>query len=318
MPRAGLKKRVISARYGDRVLEHRRQEIERDSRGILNPGLMREHVEFTRVAPPDELGGLVDWFWAVRWTLPGSAEFVQPVLAHPSANLSAGPAYTRGEPRDDIEATLVGVQTAIDRRRLRGTGWNVAAKLRPGALGLLLGRSAGDLTDSTVSAAEVLGARSASLEARVADLADDVPAQVGELEAALRVAIDRVSAQRRAAAAQVVWAAGLVEADRSIRSVAMLADRVGHSVRTLQRLFIEYAGVSPMWMIRRCRLIEAADAARAGRPGSWSELAAGLGYADHAHLIREFKAVVGMTPAAYAASVVPLRCPPDAEAPRAV
>ncbi|MFV0534904.1 MAG: helix-turn-helix domain-containing protein [Cumulibacter sp.] len=300
------------------MLGHRRQEIERDSRGILNPGLMREHVEFTRVAPPDELGELIDWFWSVRWTVPGSAEFVQPVLAHPSANLSVGPAYTRGEPREDIEATLVGVQTAIDRRHLRGTGWNVAAKLRPGALGMLLDRPAGDLTDSTVSAAAVLGARSASLEVSIAGLADDVPAQMRELEAALRLVFDRVPAQRRAAAAQVVRAAALVADDRSIRSVAMLADRVGHSVRTLQRLFVEYAGVSPMWMIRRCRLIEAADAARAGRPGSWSELAAGLGYADHAHLIREFKAVVGMTPTAYAASVVPLQCPPDAQAPRAV
>jgi AraC-like DNA-binding protein len=68
--------------------------------------------------------------------------------------------------------------------------------------------------------------------------------------------------------------------------------------RTLQRLFARYVGVTPKWVIRRYRLHEAAE--RLAVPGvSQSQLAAELGYSDQAHFIRDFRAVVGMSPAAY-------------------
>ncbi|MHB1874571.1 MAG: helix-turn-helix domain-containing protein [Streptosporangiaceae bacterium] len=63
---------------------------------------------------------------------------------------------------------------------------------------------------------------------------------------------------------------------------------------------MRYAGVSPAWVIRRYRLIDAAEAVRDGRPVSWAGLAADLGYSDQAHLIRDFRAAIGQTPAAYA------------------
>ncbi|HEY4849668.1 MAG TPA: helix-turn-helix domain-containing protein [Streptosporangiaceae bacterium] len=56
----------------------------------------------------------------------------------------------------------------------------------------------------------------------------------------------------------------------------------------------------PTWVIRRYRLLEAAGAVRGGKPVSWANVAADLGYADQAHLIRDFRAAIGQTPAAYA------------------
>jgi AraC-like DNA-binding protein len=44
------------------------------------------------------------------------------------------------------------------------------------------------------------------------------------------------------------------------------------------------------------------EAVREGRPVSWAKVAADLGYADQAHLIRDFRAAIGQTPAAYAGS----------------
>jgi AraC-like DNA-binding protein len=55
-----------------------------------------------------------------------------------------------------------------------------------------------------------------------------------------------------------------------------------------------------MWVIRRYRLLDAAEAVREGAAVSWAEVAADLGYADQAHLIRDFRAAIGQTPGAYA------------------
>ena len=79
-----------------------------------------------------------------------------------------------------------------------------------------------------------------------------------------------------------------------------LCELAGLGPRTLQRMFLQYAGVSPTWVIRRYRLLEAAESVREGKPVSWAEIAAGLGYADQAHLTRDFRAATGQTPAAYA------------------
>ena len=62
---------------------------------------------------------------------------------------------------------------------------------------------------------------------------------------------------------------------------------------------------SPNQPVRE-RLLDAAEAVREGERVSWAEVAAGLGYADQSHLIRDFRAAIGQTPAAYA----------DAQSPR--
>jgi transcriptional regulator GlxA family with amidase domain len=82
-----------------------------------------------------------------------------------------------------------------------------------------------------------------------------------------------------------------------------LAEYAGMTVRQVQRLFAEYVGVPPKWVLRRARLHEAAALADAAQPGAgvdWAALAADLGYSDQAHLTRDFTAAVGAPPARYA------------------
>lgn len=72
-------------------------------------------------------------------------------------------------------------------------------------------------------------------------------------------------------------------------------------VTSLQRLFADYVGLAPSWVIRRFRLHEAAAHATAGGDVDWARLAVTLGYYDQAHMVREFSAAVGTAPARYAA-----------------
>ena len=65
-------------------------------------------------------------------------------------------------------------------------------------------------------------------------------------------------------------------------------------------MFAEYVGVSPKWVMRRARLHEAALRADSGVEVDWAALAADLGYADQAHLSRDFTATLGVPPSRYA------------------
>ncbi|WP_425303482.1 helix-turn-helix domain-containing protein [Nocardia wallacei] len=90
--------------------------------------------------------------------------------------------------------------------------------------------------------------------------------------------------------------------DAQVATVAALADRFGVSVRAPQRALAERIGVPPKWVIRRYRLHEVTERLARGREPSWSALTFELGYADQAHLIRNFRAHLrrasGVLPAA--------------------
>jgi AraC-like DNA-binding protein len=89
-------------------------------------------------------------------------------------------------------------------------------------------------------------------------------------------------------------------ADRSLLRVEDAAALLGAPPRTLQRRFRRDVGVGPKWVIRRYRLHEAAEQLKGPSPPPLAALAAALGYADQEHFARDFKAVVGRTPAAFA------------------
>ena len=91
-----------------------------------------------------------------------------------------------------------------------------------------------------------------------------------------------------------------IAGDRDITKVEDLVERYGLNVRAVQRLFAKYVGVSPKWVIQRYRLHEAAEQLASNTALSQADLALSLGYSDQAHFNRDFKAVVGTSPAAYA------------------
>jgi transcriptional regulator GlxA family with amidase domain len=129
---------------------------------------------------------------------------------------------------------------------------------RPGGLGAFIACSAADYTGKVVPLGQALAVDEADLLQQItAQPAED--ARVALLAAALERAVDPA---RAPAAGQVAAIARIAETDRSVRRLAGLCRAAGTSQRTLQRMFLRYAGVSPTWVIRRYRLLEAAEAVR--------------------------------------------------------
>jgi AraC-like DNA-binding protein len=84
--------------------------------------------------------------------------------------------------------------------------------------------------------------------------------------------------------------------------VADLAVRHHVSERTLQRLFAAYVGIGPKWVLQRYRLHDAVEQLQGQGGADWARLALELGYYDQAHFARDFRALVGRTPAQYDAA----------------
>ncbi len=90
----------------------------------------------------------------------------------------------------------------------------------------------------------------------------------------------------------------LVRRAHGAANVGGIADRIGVSPRYLRRVVDRDAGISLKAYARTVRLLHAITTADAQPDDgvSWAAVAAGAGYYDQAHLIRECQALCGLTP----------------------
>ena len=90
--------------------------------------------------------------------------------------------------------------------------------------------------------------------------------------------------------------AAFIMEHKTVMRVDEVAEHFNMHVRTLERLFKAYVGVSPSWVIRRYRLHDALERLSDNEVLNGAALAKELGYFDQAHFIRDFKAFTGQTP----------------------
>ncbi len=171
----------------------------------------------------------------------------------------------------------------------------------PGGLGAFTTEAASAFTDRAVPLRAALGLDESELIEEIVAQGDD-ESRVGVLGRALEAVIAGSDPRRVRRARQVAEVARQAEHDPALQRLGDLCAATGIGPRKMQRMFLQCAGVSPTWVLRRYRLLDAAEAVRDGQRVSWAAVAADLGYADQAHLSRAFRAATGRTPAAYARS----------------
>ncbi|WP_329255519.1 helix-turn-helix transcriptional regulator [Streptomyces sp. NBC_01478] len=259
-----------------------------DTRGIVDPAELLTRVHFRRPEPAPPLRPYIEHYWLIDWDL--TEPYVSHVVPHPAVHI----VFQRlaGE---DAFVEIAGIPHGLFAQKLEGRGRVCGIKFRPGgfrAVAVAPERPVSEWTGRRVRQPEVFPDTD---PATVLDLADD-SARVAALDAFLLALGPRPDPQAELATTLV----DRIRTDRTIRRVTDFAHTEGLSVRLLQRLFAAYVGVGPKWVILRCRIHEALERAGAEEPVDWAGLAADLGYADQAHLVRDFTATVGVTPTAYA------------------
>ncbi|MBX7184149.1 MAG: helix-turn-helix domain-containing protein [Vicinamibacteria bacterium] len=257
-------------------------------RGILHVRAQDAGNVVTRYWPSLDLQPFVEHFWVVRWDV-ASRQRAETV-PHPSVHMAL---------ESDGREEIVGVMDRRFTTVIEGKGRVVGTKFRPGAFRAFVEDPVSSFTNRRPPVAEVFGARARGLGARVLGRDDDLQG-IEIIEAFLRSLGPQVD-ESMTLTARI---AGRIAEERGITRVDQIVSEFGIPLRSLQRTFSEYAGVSPKWIIQRYRLMEAAERMAEGAVASFADLALHLGYADQAHFIRDFKQFVGKTPAQYARSLV--------------
>lgn len=97
------------------------------------------------------------------------------------------------------------------------------------------------------------------------------------------------------------WAYERILQSGGTARMAGLADKLGWSRKHLASRFHDDIGLAPKAVARIARFMRAQKLAMDGRNAGWAGIAADCGYADQAHLTREFRTLAGSTPAAWLA-----------------
>jgi len=266
-------------------------------RGVLHAAGDRGTAFFhQRLAPSPELSPFIQHFWYVQWDLRGTTPSSAETLPHPSCYLvfEHNLERTIDDPGVLRCAEVSGVTSGKFSRTMEGHGRVFGLKFQPGGLRPFLQSSVSKLTDRVVPAAEVFGPGILTLATQLR--AVDSP----EIMTAITTQyFTRHLPERDSNAELSTMIVNTILHDPSILRVETISTRSGLSIRSLQRLFKEYVGVSPKWVIRRFRLHELLERIHSGEAINGAQLALDLGYADQAHLINDFRKLAGPTPTEY-------------------
>ena len=235
----------------------------------------------TRLAHAGRLATLVEHFWIRerphprdRWRIvPDSSGY----LIFGAWNRPAG---------IETQLFVVGARSRYADIDVSDRCLTVAARFRPGALAVLTGLPASELTDRSVPLADLAGRSALELLDRMST-ATPIDAQ-RHLATFLTRRLNRVDSE----------ALRLGQLLTRSSTVGAVADAIGVGQRSLYARSTEFVGLPPKQAQRIARLHRALWLAK-GECG-WASIAAAAGYADQAHLTRDMHALVGEVPTDWA------------------
>ena len=263
-----------------------------DPRGILHPRAGEAAFSLGRHPASPELAPFVAYFWTVEWDLPGGHSHEQRILPNPAVHVSFEP----------DQARLIGpLRRRAFRYVLRGRARVVGVRFRAGGARPWLSGPVSQLADRELSV-DVLADVDTE---RLRDAIRDAP-EAATAAARVDAALVPLRPEPDPLVERAEHLVARIGAEPAIRRVEDLAEDLAITVRSLQRFCAEWIGVSPKHLVRWARLHEAAARAAEG-PVEWAALAAELGYADQAHLIRDFTRVAGEPPGRYARAQTAVR-----------
>lgn len=252
-------------------------------KGILRWPPTAGKFQHLRRAPSPELRAWIDRYWMVSWDLKDEP-CLQETLPYPVVHVTF----------EEGKCSVGGVHRKRFSRVLKGSGRVFGIKFRPGGFRPFLKAPVATLRDRIIPGEKVLGKQVRKF-IESWESGCEVEEMIAAVDAFMRewrpVPDDNVEL-----AARLVRQ---IQEDREINRVEDVVARSGITTRSLQRIFREYVGISPKWVICRFRMHEAVEKVHSGERIDFAALAQDLGYFDQAHFINAFRTIIGLSPTEY-------------------
>lgn len=245
---------------------------------------------FVARAPSPALAGYVQRFW---WLAGDASRVYDEQMLHPDGG--SGVIFNFADPLMFDGAAhrpgmlVAGPQLTSTRLQLAGQVKLMGVRFHPGMGAAFFGMSLDELCG--FHDADELRPELSYLTEQLADLTRDV--QQALVERALVARLRDLQGHR----SPVQLLLTRIAASQGRERLADLLREVPLGQRQLERLFRYQVGLTPKQYSRIQRVALVRHQLRAGEP--LLDTAMACGYSDQAHFIRDFKAVVGMTPGQY-------------------
>jgi AraC-like DNA-binding protein len=252
-------------------------------RGRLDPAGFERHVSFQMYPPSPDLVPFIEHFWSLRWEQADNTYYSEEVMHRPYVDVFVS------REQSGIQGTFRGKRTYV----AAGSGRIVGIRFRPGAFHAFWDGELADLQDKVIDVQQVFPQIDNRYLEHLLTLGD---------EAAVRTLMKLVRAKAPQPDVNIELINEIIvaiENDESLQTVTAVAKSFNRSERGLQQLFQEYIGVGLKWLLKRHRLLGAAEQIRASEQPNWAATAYDLGYSSQQHFITDFKKVLGKTPRQY-------------------
>ena len=260
--------------------------------GVLNHAQSEKKYTLRRYLPEAPLACLVEQFWLVDWHLPKQQTHTQENLPDPNFHLVI----------DASGAQVIGPVNRKYTYTMKNSGSIIGVKFQPGAMVECFSLNALECVDKRLTLEELFNQNSASLQLAVSTIQKKASCNLEQRDSdivnLLSILLQPFAIKPSNRLKKVQSWLQLIQQQPSIMHVEQLSQQANVSLRTLQRGFNQYIGLSPKWLIRKYRLHQAL--ARLDKNEiSLAQLSAELGYTDQAHFSRDFNLFIGRNPGVY-------------------
>jgi len=248
-------------------------------------------MNYQVITPPPPLQKYVQYFWSLEYSNDDRAEKTFTVMSTGAPGLvfqQCPQIFTGFEGERLPQLFVFGQATKYGQLHGCGSFHTIGINFHPTAIKSVFGLDASELTDENICITHLT---SASLAEQLLHCTS-IRQQASYLFAFVAQQIKRHKQEQK----QINHAVAALQQGKSLSGVQ---DDLNISERSLERLFLQHTGITPVLFSRICRFQSALVLMRQPKYRSLTDVAHSLGYFDQSHFIRDFKQFSGVTPGIY-------------------